>query len=185
MNTDLIFSWSNAYIWVIFMVIIQYVAMLFFKKGGKRAIDISWYGKKEKIITRANFLLQFLLIGLSFFVPVQYGCSTMFIIGTILYGLSFIGIIAAFYAYGTTPLNVTVRKSVYRFSRNPMYFFYNLSLVGIILITDYSVWILVTTILFIIAIHFVILSEERYCGRTYGTEYLEYTKQTPRYFLFF
>jgi protein-S-isoprenylcysteine O-methyltransferase Ste14 len=33
--------------------------------------------------------------------------------------------------------------------------------------------------------HFIILEEERWCTKTYGEGYVQYKRNTPRYFLFF
>lgn len=185
METTLHFKWQNTYIWILFMIIVQFIAMFLAKDAGKRAVDTSWYGKKEKTLMFWNFLFQFLLIGVSFFVPVHYGRSWLFATGTLLYILSFAGFVAAFHAYGTTPLNETVTRGVYRISRNPQYFFYNMSLVAVFLMTGCSLWILLPSALFIIAAHLIILCEEKYCERTYGENYVGYKKRTPRYFLFF
>ena len=50
-------------------------------------------------------------------------------------------------------------------------------------IASASLWLLLVTIASIVATHFVILGEERYCLATYGQEYREYKARTPRYFL--
>lgn len=184
MDTTFTFGCLNTYIPVLAMIVIQYVYMAVFRESGKRAVDTSWYGKKEKRIVFWNFVFQILIIGVSFFVPIRFSFAS-FVPGVILYLLSLAGCIMAFHAYNAASMNEAVTRGVYRFSRNPQYFFYNLSLVAVFLMGGCSLWLLIAAIPFIVVLHLLILREEWYCKRTYGNAYLEYEKKTARYFLFF
>ena len=102
----------------------------------------------------------------------------------VVYVLSLALFVRAFHSYVATPAGKTIKGGVYRWSRNPMYFFFFTGMLGVC-IASASLWILLVMIPFIIATHFLILGEERYCEETYGEEYREYKAKTPRYFLFF
>ena len=81
------------------------------------------------------------------------------------------------------PLRIeTVVRGVYRLSRNPMYFFYEVGALAVC-IASASLWLLLATIPLILVTHGVILGEERYCMTTYGEDYARYKARTPRYFL--
>jgi len=98
-----------------------------------------------------------------------------------LFAIAMAGMIAAFHAYMNTPQDKPVRRGIYRYSRNPMYFFF---IVGVVAacFASASLWLLILTVLFVLATHGIIRSEERYCAETYGKDYLDYKKQVARYF---
>lgn len=173
----------NAWIPTVGLVLIQYVFMGLFRETGKRATDTSWYTARERRHARWSFVWMFALLGVSLFVPLRLGTS-FFLVGGILFLVSLVGFLSAFLAYWQTPLDETVRRGVYRISRNPMYFFYTLGMLGVC-VASTSVWLLIPTVLLAYETHHVILGEERYCDERYGDTYREYKARTPRYFLFF
>lgn len=180
--TTLQAGWLNAWIPSFGMVFIQFIYMGIFKEGGKRAVDTSWYTPKDKINAYASMLLQIALITLSVFIPFKFG-TLWFATGTVVFILSLAAFVWAFHSYVAAPAGKTVTGGIYRWSRNPMYFFFFMGMLGVC-IASASIWLLVIMIPFIIATHFTILGEERYCEKTYGKEYMEYKAKTPRYFLF-
>lgn len=175
-------GWLNAWIPSFALVLVQFVYMLIFKAISKRAIDTSWYTAKDKKNALASTILQIALLVLSIFVPLRVG-TAWFIAGAAIYILSMAAFITAFYSYAAAPLGKTIENGIYRWSRNPMYFFFFTGMLGVC-IASASLWLLAITIPFVIATHFIILGEERYCAATYGDEYLAYKARTPRYFLF-
>lgn len=181
--TTLQAGWLNAWIPSFGMVLIQFIYMAIFREGGKRAVDTSWYTAKDKLNGLVSTVLQILLLILSIFVPLKFG-TMWFIIGLVIFILSLAAFIAAFHSYAAAPANKPIKNGIYRWSRNPMYFFFFAGMLGAC-IASASLWMLIVLIPFIAATHFIILGEERYCTETYGKEYLEYKAQTPRYFLFF
>lgn len=70
---------------------------------------------------------------------------------------------------------------MYRFSRNPIYMGYFLIFIGVALLIG-SWFHLALTLVYQVAVHYLILSEERWCQTTYGQPYLQYLKQVRRYF---
>lgn len=91
--------------------------------------------------------------------------------------------------WGTTTLSAhqslglkgkLVREGPYQYSRNPQYLGFILMYAGIILVT-YSLMALITGV--IVATVFVILpfSEEPWLRQQYGSAYVEYCRQVPRF----
>ncbi len=79
---------------------------------------------------------------------------------------------------GNTTLKTT---GIYRFSRNPMYFGFNLLTIASML---YCVNIVlpIMGIYSMITYHLIILGEEKFLEERFGEEYSSYKKKTGRYF---
>jgi len=176
-------SLSGGWIPVVLMMCIQMVMMSIVKEGGRRAVDTSWYTKKDKCFANWTFILQGAMILLGIFLPLKTG-TAWFTVGLVIFILGALMMAWAFLSYGKTPLDETVTRGIYKISRNPMYVSFIIGMVGATIATA-SLWMLILLILYIIATHGIILGEKRYCTETYGESYLEYKKATPRYFLFF
>ena len=71
-------------------------------------------------------------------------------------------------------------KGLYRVSRNPMYVAYFIYFLGCVLLTQ-SLLLLVVLIVFQISAHWIILSEERWCIKKFGEEYINYMNKVRRY----
>lgn len=72
------------------------------------------------------------------------------------------------------------QNGLYRFSRNPMYLSYFLYFIGCVILT-WSVILCGIVVVFQIASHWIILSEERWCMDTFGDAYRQYMKTVRRY----
>lgn len=73
-----------------------------------------------------------------------------------------------------------VTDGIYRFSRNPAFFAFDIVYIGVLL--AFFNWILLGFTLFsIIMLHLQILQEERFLYRTFGAEYQKYQKKVCRY----
>lgn len=72
------------------------------------------------------------------------------------------------------------RMGVYRFSRNPMYVGYFLIFIGVALLIG-SWFHLAVTLVYQAAVHFLVLSEERWCEATFGAAFTEYRQKVRRY----
>ena len=179
--TTLKLGWLNAWIPAFGMVLIQFVYMALFRETGKRAVDTSWYTASDRLWASVSSCLQITLLVLSVFVPFKLG-TTWFVTGNAIFVLSLAAFIWAFHSYGIDPAGKTIKSGIYRWSRNPMYFFFFAGMFGTC-IASASLWLLIVIVPFVIATHFTILGEERYCAQTYEKEYLEYKAKTPRYLL--
>jgi len=73
-----------------------------------------------------------------------------------------------------------VHEGIYRFSRNPMYIGYFFLFLGVgIMVASWLYLFLV--IIYQISVHFLILSEERWCKQTFSDVYRTYMQSTRRY----
>jgi protein-S-isoprenylcysteine O-methyltransferase Ste14 len=71
-------------------------------------------------------------------------------------------------------------KGLYSISRNPMYVSFFLYFAGCCLLTR-SCLLLTVLLIFQISVHFLIISEERWCKDQFGQSYSEYMKKVRRY----
>ena len=72
------------------------------------------------------------------------------------------------------------KNGLYKYSRNPMYVAFFLYFLGCSLLIN-SFFHLIILIILQISVHFLILSEERWCIKEFGEEYKEYMKKVRRY----
>lgn len=93
--------------------------------------------------------------------------------GMILYIVSIIN----FAKPNQSGLNV---NGLYRISRNPMYVAFFLYFLGCSMLTR-SWLLLFILIIFQISVHYLILSEERWCVKEFGEEYKNYMAKVRRY----
>lgn len=94
-------------------------------------------------------------------------------IGIVLYAVSIVN-------YANPKMNGANSNGLYRVSRNPMYTAYFIYFFGCVLLTHS--WILFAMlIIFQISAHWIILSEERWCIKKFGEQYLRYMNETRRY----
>ncbi len=153
------------------------------KKLSKRMGDMSWYTSYEKKLAIIISVLMFSFYIISIWIPLKIG-TLWFYIGIVIFILGFSGNIISTYNYATAPENETITKGMYRISRNPLYFYYGLMILGLT-IASLSVFLFILWISITIVTHLIILTEEQYCLKTYGSSYQEYMQKVPRYFLFF
>lgn len=71
-------------------------------------------------------------------------------------------------------------NGIYRISRNPMYLGYFMYFLGCGLLT-HSIGLLFALIIFQVSAHWIILSEERWCIKQFGSEYRNYMNNVRRY----
>jgi len=72
-------------------------------------------------------------------------------------------------------------NGIYKISRNPMYIGYFIYFPGCVLLTR-SIFLFISLLVFQLAAHWIILSEERWCVNKFGTEYINYMNKVKRYF---
>ena len=115
-----------------------------------------------------------------FFLRISVDFSWRTILGLICYILGLClcaDSIAEFAAPDETGLN---KSGIYGISRNPIYVSYFICFLGMALLT--CSWLLFGFVaVFRIASHWIILSEERWCLKKFGTAYEQYMKSVRRY----
>ncbi|MCX7772202.1 MAG: isoprenylcysteine carboxylmethyltransferase family protein [Clostridia bacterium] len=73
-----------------------------------------------------------------------------------------------------------ITSGLYKYSRNPAFVGFDLMFLGFSLMY-FSVAVIIAVLINIIALHFLILEEERHLTALYGDVYRQYQKTTPRY----
>lgn len=170
----------NAFLIVIPIVLIRYGLLnVINKEALKRASFFSPLIGREKVafgvyqITTALILLYLLLLKIK-------TDSEWFYIGLIIYSLGLILYVVSIVNYANPKKNGINLNGLYRISRNPMYVAYFIYFLGCVLLTR-SWGLLLLLITFQISVHWIILSEERWCIREFGEEYIKYMNNVSRY----
>jgi len=170
----------NSFILVIPIVFIRYILIRFISN---KALERAGFfppteGKERVAFYVYQMTILFLLIYL-FFSRIKFNTIfnfiglIIFLIGTILYIKSIID-------FAKPQDNGINRNGLYKYSRNPMYVAFFLYFLGASLLINSSLYFLILGI-FQVSVHFLILSEERWCIEKFGEEYEEYMKDIRRY----
>ncbi|AOT68931.1 methyltransferase family protein [Geosporobacter ferrireducens] len=170
----------NAFLIVIPIILIRYGLLnVINKEALKRASFFAPLVGREKVafwvyqITTAFILLYLLLLKIK-------TDSVWFYVGLIIYSLGLILYAVSIVNYAKPKMNGINLNGLYQVSRNPMYVAYFIYFLGCVFLTRSWV-LLVLLISFQISAHWIILSEERWCIRKFGEEYIKYMNKVRRY----
>ena len=172
-------GWLNGWIPVAaFYVVFALLMRLFPKDVVRRLYDRSGWTEEQRILSTAG--LPFALAGLVLivFTPLKTG-RPIFLVGTLLYALSFAGFVIALFNFKNTPPDRPVTKGLYRFSRNPQWVMFAGALLGMGMTVGSGAVLLLFSVR-IACNHFRILGEEKACLERYGEAYREYMARVPR-----
>ncbi|MBN2039811.1 MAG: hypothetical protein JW864_07205 [Spirochaetes bacterium] len=181
--TELHIGLWNAWIGTAIALGAQTLFTMLKPEARKRLFNMSWYTSKDKIAAYLSMLLMYGMIIFSIWVPFKTG-TAWFYTGLVIFLAGLISSLIALKNYADTPQDEAIVKGIYRISRNPLYFFYSVKMLGIC-IACASLPMFIFWIIYNIPTHLIIIGEERYCLETYGDSFKEYMKKVPRYFLFF
>lgn len=178
LKIGLLNAWLPILLFNIFMMILPYLVN---PQGAKRAIDTSWYEKRDKMLVIPTFIFWFGLIIYGIWAPLKMG-TVWFEVGSVIIATGFIFYVIANHNYITAPLDKTITKGLFKISRNPLYLFSGIFMIGVSIAA--ASWIMLVIIaIFCIINHQIIKAEERYCLKCYGEEYRKYMDKVPRYIL--
>lgn len=170
----------NAFFTVIPIILIRYgLLSILSKEALKRAGLFAPVRGGEKVaywvyqISTVFMLLYLLLLKIRV-------DSDWFYIGIIIYSLGIILYVVSMINYSKPKINGINLNGLYRVSRNPMYIAYFIYFLGCVFLTQ-SWILLVLLICFQISAHWIILSEERWCIKKFGEEYIKYMNRVRRY----
>ena len=107
---------------------------------------------------------------------------TMFLAGIVLAAIGMVGRIWCLTYSSGYKSSELVTQGPYSVSRNPLYFFSFVGLVGIGLATETFTLTLVLIVFFAIVYPAVIAGEEEFLRGKFGQAYEEYSRRTPRFF---
>lgn len=100
--------------------------------------------------------------------------------GLLIYGLGVFLCIGSTVNFARPKENGINVSGLYRISRNPMYLAYFVYFLGCVLLTQ-SLILFALLLVFQISAHWIILSEERWCIKKFGEEYINYMYKVRRY----
>lgn len=181
--TEFKMGWLNAWLGCVPVIVSMIIIFVPNKKSLKRAGDMSSYTTKEIIIALVSSFIFFGAMLYAVTIPLKVG-TTWFYIGLVIYVLGLIPYIVSMRNFVSTPLNEPVIKGVYNVSRNPIYFFSALTLLGVSIAGSSGLMIL-CVVFYAVLNHLTILAEEKFCFSKYGESYHKYTETVARYFLIF
>lgn len=173
-------TYSTGLILISPVLLIRFLLLSYFGKAAmKRAAFFPPTEGFERIAYVINIITTFSLVILPFFLKIKFrGFLTisglcLLIVSLVLYTISVI----QFARPGSSGLN---KSGLYRISRNPMYVAFFLYFFACCILT-YS-WLLLTVlVIFQISVHFLIISEERWCKNQFGKAYYDYLEKVGRY----
>lgn len=170
----------NGIIIVVPILLIRFLLLsLLNKEAVRRAAFYPPVQGIEKMAYWINIITTFLLIIVPFFLQINlHGPMGIFglcflIPALILYSISII----QFARPDDTGFN---KSGFYNISRNPMYVAFFLYFLGSSMLTR-SWLLLIILLIFQISVHFMIISEERWCKEKFGEPFNEYMKKVRRY----
>ena len=170
----------NGFLLLIPLVLIRYgVLWLLNKEALKRAAFFPPLIGKEKTsfwIYQISTILLFLHLC---FIKINID-SMWFYLGTVVYGIGIPLFIVSISNFSNPEKNGLNSKGLYRISRNPIYMSYFIYFLGCVLLTQ-SFILLALVIVFQVSAHWIILSEERWCVKEFGEEYIKYMEKVRRY----
>ena len=171
----------NGFLLLVPFLLIRFALLSFKNKDAvKRAAHFPPMSGKEK---SAYWVYQFstaAILVYPFFLTVVVEFSGWFFIGSILYLLGLILCAISIIDFASPSMEGLNRNGLYRFSRNPMYLSYFIYFVGCAFLTRSAV-LFGIVVIFQIASHWIILSEEKWCIERFGEPYEQYMIAVRRY----
>lgn len=177
-------GWLNGWILLCLYCLMFGILMKTFPKDVVTRLfghDRFGWSKTQRAFYVIGKLLGLVCLILIILTPLKIG-TNVFILGTILYGLGFGGIIFALFNFKNTTPNQPVTRGLYRISRHPQEFMIFILFLGICIAIGSWLALLIIIISKLFR-HFGIMAEEKACIGRYGDSYSAYMKRVPRYFL--
>ena len=177
-------GWLNGWIPLSLLVLTEGLLLaLFPRKVSGRLLDRSSWSTRQKIFTVIGKAFSLVCLVLIVLTPLKTG-SPLLIVGAVLYAVGLVGLVKAIFDFRHTPLGQPVTRGLYRISRNPQIVSLFLLFLGMCIAI--GSWPALIALLLSKAFqHLGIMAEEEACLEQYGDAYRAYTKDVPRYLLFF
>ncbi len=170
----------NAFLLVIPLILIRFVLLsILDKESLKRAAFFAPLIGKEKAAYWFYQVSNILIFIYLCFLKITDDTYWIYV-GLVIYGLGILLCIVSVSDFAKSAENGINLNGIYRVSRNPMYVAYFIYFLGCILLTQ-SFILLTILIVFQISAHWIILSEERWCVKKFGEEYINYMNKVRRY----
>ncbi len=170
----------NAFLILIPFILIRFVLLgILDKEALNRAAFFAPLLGKEKAVYWFYQISNILLIVYLCFLKITTNPYWLYT-GLVIYGLGVLFCIVSVSNFAKPAENGINLKGLYRISRNPMYVAYFIYFLGCVLLTQ-SLILLAILMVFQISAHWIILSEERWCVKKFGEEYINYMNKVRRY----
>ncbi len=170
----------NAFLTVIPLILIRFgLLSLLDKEALKRAALFAPMIGKEKVALWFYQITNILIFVYLCFLKIKTD-SYWFYVGLAIYGLGVLLCLVSVLNFAKPAKNGINLKGLYQLSRNPMYVAYFIYFLGCSLLTR-SLILLAILFVFQISAHWIILSEERWCVKKFGQEYIDYMNKVRRY----
>ena len=170
----------NAFLLVIPLILIRFVLLsILDKKALKRAALFAPLIRKEKAAYWFYEISNILIFIYLCFLKIT-GDPYWLYAGLMIYGLGVLLCIVSVSNFAKPAENGINLNGIYLVSRNPMYVAYFIYFLGCVLLTQ-SFILLAILLVFQISAHWIILSEERWCVKKFGEEYINYMNKVSRY----
>ena len=170
----------NAFLTVIPLIFIRFGLLgMLDKEALKRAALFAPLIGKEKVfywLYQISNILFFVYLCFLKITTISYWIYG----GLVVYGLGVLLCFVSVINFAKPTENGINLKGLYRVSRNPMYVAYFIYFLGCVLLTQ-SLILLAILSVFQISAHWIILSEERWCVKKFGEEYINYMNKVRRY----
>jgi protein-S-isoprenylcysteine O-methyltransferase Ste14 len=170
----------NGFLFAIPIILVRYgLLAIISKEALKRAAYFPPVQGEEK---KAYWIYQitntFMFIYL-IFIKVR-STSELFFIGLFIYFIGLILYVFSIINFTQPRKNGINNNGLYKISRNPMYVAYFIYFLGCSLLSG-SFVLFISLIIFQLAVHWIILYEERWCIKEFGNDYKRYMKKVRRY----
>jgi protein-S-isoprenylcysteine O-methyltransferase Ste14 len=177
-------GWLNGWIFLGALVLTQGLAFLTLPRAVvERLFDRSGWSKEQTAMTVLGKLFALACLVMIVGTPLQVG-SAVLIIGSLVAGVGWLGLVKALRDFGSTPPDRPVTRGLYRVSRHPQIVMTSIILLGACIAI--GSWLALLTLVIARAFgHLGILAEEQVCREKYGEAYRTYIKEVPRYLVFF
>lgn len=170
----------NAFLILIPFILIRFVLLgILDKEALNRAAFFAPLLGKEKAVYWFYQISNILLIVYLCFLKITTNPYWLYT-GLVIYGSGVLFCIVSVSNFAKPAENGINLKGLYRISRNPMYVAYFIYFLGCVLLTQ-SLILLAILMVFQISAHWIILSEERWCVKKFGEEYINYMNKVRRY----
>ena len=108
-------GWLNGWIPSFALLLVQFLFMMLFPQGGKRAVDTSWYTPRDRRYALLSLAAQVAVLIISVFAPFKFG-TAWFTVGTVVYLIAFALFIWSFFSYKAEKPSKTIQGGIYRYS---------------------------------------------------------------------
>lgn len=174
------FNVHNGFLLILPLLFIRLAIPLIIKRNTSSKLDyFPPVRGVEKTALTGYFITNNIVLFLPLICLLRLSNMTTFILFSVMYGLGILLLLCSVCTFSKDHGLTT--NGIYRYSRNPMYLGYFFLYIGVGLALQ-SILYLLLVILYQICVHYLILSEERWCIETYQNSYLDYMKDTNRYF---